>query len=78
MGAKSGAGDIWVYYTATGDWKIEGDSLVMTFPDDKIEVKIDDNAFYYSNIFNMDQTPIWLKMVSGTTIAKIGEKRNVM
>ena len=32
----------------------------------------------YSYIFNMDQTPIWLKMVSGTTIAKIGEKRNVM
>lgn len=56
VGAKSGAGDIWVYYTATGDWKIEGDSLVMTFPDDKIEVKIDDNDFYYSNISHLRET----------------------
>ena len=56
VGAKSGAGDIWVYYTATGDWKIKGDSLVMTFPDDKIEVKIDDNDFYYSNISHLRET----------------------
>ena len=28
----------------------------------------------YSNIFNINETPIWLKMVSLTTIAKIGEK----
>lgn len=47
-GQKIGAGDIVVYYAATGEWKIEGDSLVMTFPDDKIEVQIDDNDFYFS------------------------------
>ena len=28
----------------------------------------------YSNIFNMDETPIWFEMVSQTTIVKIGEK----
>ncbi len=54
--AKSGIGDIFVYYTATGDWKIEGDSLVMTFPADKVEVQIDDNDFYYSNVSQWIET----------------------
>lgn len=45
-----GIGDIFLYCNITGDWKIKNDSLVMTFPDDKFEMRIDDNDFYYSNI----------------------------
>ena len=47
---QKGTGDIWVYYTATGKWKIEDDSLTVTFPADNFEVKIDDNYFYYYNV----------------------------
>ena len=47
---RPGIGDVRLYCTATGEWKIENDSLVVSFPADQIEVKIDDNDFYYTNV----------------------------
>lgn len=36
-----------------------------------------ENDKNYTNIFNMEETPIWFEMMSRTTIAKIGEKLKI-
>lgn len=57
----SAMGSIIVYYSITGDWKIQNDSLVMTFSDDKLEMRIDDNDFYYTNMTDWNENKQYLE-----------------